>query len=279
MDMKELFGLDGKNVVITGAGSGMGLAATKLLKDLGAHIYATVRRKPLGFEVTREITVDLGIPAQIDALVGELPDRIDAMFLCHGISNAQGNTNELEVNLVNFFSFKYITEKLLPRVTDDGSVTFISSNGGRQWRDSLAECLDIIGCNTWNEARAWYEAHPDATRGAYVFAKKCQHAYVMSRVHAPEFIDRKIRLNALAPGYTQTGLSDDFNRSINGDSEYGKKLLDSRFLSSWNGRMASPEEMGYPLVVIGSKICSYMSGQLIYVDYGASSQQDLDELV
>ncbi|MCJ7836275.1 hypothetical protein MUB23_12860 [Cuneatibacter sp. NSJ-177] len=55
------------------------------------------------------------------------------------------------------------------------------------------------------EAISWYQCHPECTGGGYVFAKKCQHVYVMSKVHAPEFIDRKIRLNAIAPGMTKTG--------------------------------------------------------------------------
>ena len=29
--------------------------------------------------------------------------------------------------------------------------------------------------------------------------------------------------------------------------------------------------MGFPMVVVGSDICSYMSGQLIYIDYGLTS--------
>ena len=53
MDIKGLFGLEKKNVVITGAGSGMGYAATRLLRDLGADVYAVVRRKPLDFSVTK----------------------------------------------------------------------------------------------------------------------------------------------------------------------------------------------------------------------------------
>ena len=55
------------------------------------------------------------------------------------------------------------------------------------------------------EAISWYQCHPECTGGGYVFAKKCQQVYVMSKVHAPEFIDRKIRLNAIAPGMTKTG--------------------------------------------------------------------------
>ena len=279
MDMKELFGFEGKNIVITGSGSGMGLAATKLLAELGGNIYASVRRKKLDIPVTKEIYADLGSSEGIDSFISQLPEKIDALFLCHGISNSMGNTNALEVNLTNFLSFKYLTEKLLPRISDNGSVTFISSNGGRQWRESVSECLALIRCSTWDEAVNWYNEHPNVTKGGYVFAKKCQHVYVMSKVHAPEFIDRKIRLNAIAPGMTLTGLTNDFNSSIDGNPEHGKEILEKAFLSYWTGRWASPEEMGYPLVAVGSNIFSYMSGQILYIDYGSSSMSDFSKLI
>ena len=35
--------------------------------------------------------------------------------------------------------------------------------------------------------------------------------------------------------------------------------------------MAQPHEMGYPLVCLGSKLCAYVSGQKIFVDYGLTS--------
>lgn len=46
------------------------------------------------------------------------------------------------------------------------------------------------------------------------------------------------------------------------------------FLKSWNGRLGRPEEMGYPLVVFGSDLCSYLSGQIVYIDYGMTGQKD-----
>lgn len=90
---------------------------------------------------------------------------------------------------------------------------------------------------------------------------------------SPEFIDKRIRLNAINPGDTATGLTEDFNRSTspNGDVKEGEEMISNIFLKSWNGYAASPEEMGHPLVVVGSDICSYMSGQLIYIDYGLTS--------
>ena len=51
------------------------------------------------------------------------------------------------------------------------------------------------------------------------------------------------------------------------DIAYGIKVCAGAQFRRW----ASAEEMGYPLVAIGSQIFSYMSGQVIYFDYGMSS--------
>ena len=278
MDLLNVFGLKGKNVLVTGAGSGMGKTAARLLTELGANVYATVRRKPVDFAVTKQIPCDLGSKEGIDAMLAQLPDALEAIYICHGISNTQGNSNAMQVQLTNFFSFKYITEQLLPHIADSGSVTFISSDGGKAWRENIPACREVIGCKTWESASAWYEAHPDKTAGGYVFAKQCQHVYVMDMCQNEAFISHKIRINAIAPGMTKTGLTNDFNTSICGDAEKGQAILEKLFLAPWNGRWASPEEMGYPMAVVGSRLFSYMSGQILYIDYGTASSWEMDEL-
>ena len=279
MELNDLFGLRGKNVLITGTGSGMGHAAAALLVKLGANVWATVHRRPLDLDVVAGIPCDLSTKEGCDAVIAAAPARIDALFCCHGTADAFGGGNALEVQLTNFWSFKYLTERLLPRISDEGAVTFISSNGGKFWRDHVEDCLEVCACETWDEALAWYDAHPEFTGLGYTFSKECQHAYVMSRVHEPAFIDRKIRLNAIAPGLTRTGLTDAFNRQIDGDPEHGRAVIESLYLDSWNGRYATPEEMGWPLVAIGSRLFSYMSGQIIYIDYGCASEDEMMMLV
>ena len=64
MDAIELFGYRDKNVLVTGAFSGMGKAAARLLSELGANVYAVCRRNgrhsELGFPVTKTLYADLG---------------------------------------------------------------------------------------------------------------------------------------------------------------------------------------------------------------------------
>ena len=279
MDIGGLFGLEGKNVVVTGAGSGMGRAASRLLAELGANVYATVRRHPLDFPVKREIPSELGTREGLDALVAELPPVIDALFVCHGISNSVGMTNGLEVQLTNFLSFRYLTEALLPRMSEGSSVTFISSNGGWEWRERAAACMELIETAGWDEALAWYASHPELTNDGYVFAKQCQNVYVYAKVHDPAFVSRHVRINAIAPGLTKTGLTDDFNRSLTGDAAFGQSVLEDMYLSTWNGRWATPEEMGYPMVVLGSRLCSYVSGQVLYIDWGSAAKWELETIL
>jgi len=271
MDLKELFGYEGKNVVITGAASGMSRSATELLLELGANVYA-IDINPIDLEVTKSWQKDLSKKEEIDQLVEELPEKIDALFLCHGIAHFKGK-NELLVQKVNFYGQKYMTEKLLDRISDHGSVTFISSVGGFGWQQVYKQAVELINIPTWEEAMDWYENHQELISNAYVFAKQCLESYVTYKCMSKEFIDRRIRLNAINPGDTTTGLTEDFNKSTspNGDIKEGEEMISNIFLKSWNGYAAEPKEMGHPLVVIGSNICSYMSGQLIYIDYGLTS--------
>lgn len=276
MDIRKVFGYEGKNVVITGSASGMSYDATKLLIALGAKVYA-VDKNEVSLPVEKAFQADLGDKEQIDALAAQLPERIDCLFLCHGIATRPGN--ELLVQKVDFLSQKYMTEILLPRISDNGSVTIISSMGCYGWEKIFADIQELLNAKTWEEAVSWYRKHPDfydtkqRISGDYGFAKMCISAYVVAKCQAPEFITRKIRINSICPGDTSTALSKDFYASAakNGDPAEGQKNVAAVFLDPWGGRSASPEEMGYPLAAIGSDIFSYMSGQNIYIDYGQSA--------
>jgi len=278
MELLDLFGLKDKNVVVTGSNSGMGKAATEMLTKLGARVYAVDIKGELDLPVELELHADLSDQAEIDALIEKLPSEIEALYVCHGISDSPGFQNCRIVQLTNFFSFKYLTEALLPRIADNGSVTFISSVGGRDWPETAERCLSLFDCAAFEEAKAWYEENMDVTELGYSFAKRCQMVYVMTQCQDPKFIDRKIRLNAIAPGMTKTGLTHDFNSFITGDADEGQAILESLFLESWNGRWATPEEMGYPMAVVGSKLFSYMSGQILYIDYGETSHYFVDNM-
>ncbi|MGN1343416.1 MAG: SDR family oxidoreductase [Traorella sp.] len=271
MNTKDLFGFEGKNVVISGAASGMSKAATELLLELGANVYA-VDINPIDLPVKEAYRVDMGNKEEIDAWLTKLPKTIDALFLCHGVAGFAGK--ELNLSNINFYSQKYITEALLDRITDKGSITYIGSAAAFGWEQNYKKIMELMNINDWQEAQQWYMDNFDLINhpNAYGFSKQCLMAYVTKKASDPAFINRKIRINAINPGETKTGLTKYVNLAMaNGDEELGAKMTHSVFLDSWNGYPAQPEDMGYPLVVLGSKICSYVSGQGLYIDYGVTS--------
>ena len=229
MEIKELFGFEGKNVVITGAASGMGKAACELLIELGANVYAA-DLNPIDLPVKKAFQANLGEKEEIEKLVDQLPNDIVAFYSCQGISHFPGR--EYLVSKVNFLGQKYMTELLLPKISDYGSITYISSVGGFGWERNYQNCLDLINQKTWDESMEWYKNHEelfiakDNNALDYTFAKQCLLSYVNAKCMDKQFIGRYIRINAICPGDTTTGLTDDFNKSTgNGNAEVGMVLL------------------------------------------------------
>ena len=69
----------------------------------------------------------------LDVLAEALPSQIDAIFLCHGIALKADASNALEVQKVNFLGHKYLLEKILPRIADNGSISLplLAASDGR----------------------------------------------------------------------------------------------------------------------------------------------------
>ena len=284
MDLKQLFGYEGKNVVITGAASGMAKAATELLIELGANVYA-LDINEVKLPVTKSYKVNMGIKEQIDDVIEQLPETIDAVFNCHGIAAWPGK--EVEVVTINYISQRYLAEQLLPRISEGGSVTFIASDGGYGWEKNWDKLSEILALDTFesNVHRVKENVPYIIEENSYVFSKKAIVAYVKSKVWSPEYIGNRVRINCISPGYTKTGLTSDFEKAteqtaaLAGFKINAKEMIENTYLSEWNGRSARPEEMGYPLVFLGSKMASYISGQDVNISYGKDAYNDIKALL
>lgn len=282
MEIKNLLGYEGKTVVITGAASGMAHCATELLLSLGAKVWA-VDMNPCDLPVEKTVLGNLAKKEEIDRVAEELPERIDVLFMCHGVGLRPGR--EKFIQMVNYVGQRYMAERLLPKIKDGGSVTFISSTGGYGWTGNLENVKPLLDAESFEAMEAWVDGHLDqfAQEGApdpYQFSKQCLSAYVKKMCRAPEYIGRKIRLNAIGPSFTATPLIKDFNMAVSkdGSEKSGEDEMYNLFLKSWNGRPGRPEEMGYPLVIFGSDLCSYLSGQIIYIDFGMTGELDWQAL-
>lgn len=256
--MSDLLGYQGKDVVVTGAASGMGQAAAQLLVDIGAHVHA-LDIAPVSVPVAKAIETDMKDQASIDKAVEKLPNDIYALFNCAGVPSPPFSAEDSV--LINFCGMRYLTEALLPRITDGGAIVSIASTAGMGWKPRLESIKAFLALDgTFETAQEWMAQNPEAWADGYGFSKQCMIVYTMQQAKA--LAGRNIRINAISPSPTASGFMD----KLKGEGEMPDEVVDM-FLPS-NGRYATGAEMGEPLVLLNSKLASFVSGVNLPVDFG-----------
>ena len=265
--MNDVLGYKSKTVVITGAASGMGQAAAQLLVDLGADVYA-LDIADVSVPVAKAIKVDMKDPATLDAALAEIPGEIYALFNCAGVPTPPFSA--LDTLMINFCGLRYLTDSLIPRISRGGAIASIASTAGMAWKPNLERVNAFLALDkSFDAAHAWLDKNPDALADAYGFSKQCIIVYTMSK--AKELAQEGIRINCIAPSPTDSGFMD----ALKGEGKMPDEVIDL-FLPS-NGRYATGAEMGEPLVLLNSKLASFISGLNLPVDYGYCAEVQMGQ--
>jgi|SRR5690625_1230809 len=273
--MKDYLGYDGTVAVVTGAASGIGEATTEMLVELGAKVYAldVVKVEVKGIE--RFIKTDLSDKDSIDAAFEGIPDEIDSFF---GIAGVSGQSTDFDTTMkINYVANKYISEKYLSeRVKEEGAVNFVTSAAGLGWEkeENKEEYLPIVETDGWEETVEAIEQLDFEERdgpNAYNFSKRVMNYYVSTLV-AELGESKQIRVNAVLPAPTNSGLIDDFAKSASQFSggQDGMEALSTT--AGFAGRIAESKEIAGPLVFLNSDLASFVSGVHLDVDYGQNNQ-------
>ena len=253
--MNDVLGYLGKHVVVTGAASGMGAAAAQLLVDVGAEVYA-LDISEVKVPVKKAIKTDLKDQASVDAAIAQLPEEIYALFNCAGVPHPPFSA--LDTVMINWVGARYLTDAMIPRICSGGGIASIASTAGMGWKNNLELVKEFLGVTGFAESHAWLEAHPDLNVDPYGFSKQCMIVYTM--MQAGELAKREVRINCISPSPTATAFMDQLTKDF--DRDLIKVYCPS------NGRFADPVEMGEPLVLLNSKLASFVSGNNLPVDFG-----------
>jgi NAD(P)-dependent dehydrogenase (short-subunit alcohol dehydrogenase family) len=251
---------DGRRVIVTGAASGMGEAAARLLGELGAEVHA-FDIMPVSVPVKQAVEVDLIDPAAIDAAVARVGGPIHALLNVAALPGPPHS--DLDTFLVDFAGTRHLTERVLEHMSAGAAIANVSSVGGLAYLTNQENVRRALAAKTFDEARVWAEAHPEINNG-YEFSKQCLNLW--AQLEAAKLGPRGIRVNTVSPGLTHTPMLDFVHADV---GEEGRAWMDRHYLGP-AGRYGTPMEQGWPLVFLCSDAASFISGANLYVDGGYS---------
>jgi NAD(P)-dependent dehydrogenase (short-subunit alcohol dehydrogenase family) len=245
----DMFRLDGKVAIVTGASSGLGVAFAQALAEAGADVALGARRADRLEETRRlvekagrrAITVqtDVAAPEDCQRLVDQTMQelaRVDVLVNNAGVGTAVPATREtpqqfrsvIDVNLNGC----YWMAQACGRVMQPGS--------------SIVNISSVLGITTAGLPQAAYAASKAGLIG-------------MTRDLAQQWTGRKgIRVNALAPGFFESEMTD----------QYPDGYLDSMTPRIPAGRKGDGRELAAAVVFLASEAAGYITGQTLPVDGG-----------
>ena len=248
----NLFDLNGKIALVTGASRGIGEATAKLLAEQGAHVIVS-SRKIAGCQRVVDEIIEAGNSAEAQTChVGEMDD-IAKIF--DYIKKTHGKLDILVNNAAANPFFGHILDTTLEAYdkTVDVNVRgyfFMSIEGAKIMRENGGG--SIINTASINALQ------PGFQQGIYSITKAA--VVNMTKAFAKECADLNIRVNALLPGLTKTKFA--------GALFENEKMHKMAMAMIPMHRHAEPEEMAGTILYLASDASSYTTGECIVVDGG-----------
>ena len=247
--------LKGKVAVISGGATGMGGAASKLFAAEGAKV-AIVDRNQAAAEATaaairsaggvaEAFVADVSDEAQVSAAVQAVERQFGAITVLFNHAGTIVIKPFLETTLADWDGLHAINVRSMFLMTRAVLPGMIAAGGG-----SIV-CTSSISAVAGTPMEVLY----DTTKGA---------CHMFARAVAVEFRDRKIRCNAVCPGFIRTP------HGLREVAELQKLGIDASetALAAQQGRIGEPEEVAQAALFLASDEASFITGTHLFVDNG-----------
>jgi NAD(P)-dependent dehydrogenase (short-subunit alcohol dehydrogenase family) len=244
----------GKQVIVTGFGSGIGKATARLLARLGARVIG-MDRNPAALDGVSFVPIDLGDPRSIDGAMDAIDGPVDALFNCAGLAPTQP---PLDVLRVNFLGTRELTDRVVGRMARGGAIVSTSSNSGLGWAKRLPELLQLLDERSFEDGLRWIEPRVATIGNPYAYGKEALVVWTMQQ--SAILIARGVRINCTSPGAVQTPMLEEIEARV------PAAAIDA--VAKPIGRRSTADEQAWPLVMINSDAASYINGANVPVDGG-----------
>lgn len=249
LDPLQMFRLDDKVAVVTGASSGLGARFARVLNGVGARVVLTARRADRLASLADELEGALVVPADLaraedrERVVATTLDecgRLDVLVNNAGIGLAAGLEHEeldwfRDVMEVNVTAAWHLCKLARTALIDDGGGSIVN----------VASMLGHVGSTPVRQASYC------ASKGAMIN---------LTRELALQFARRDVRVNALCPGWFPTEMTAGM------ETDEGSQ----RFIAANTPmqRMGAAHELDGALLLLATSAGTFLTGQSIIVDGG-----------
>jgi 3-oxoacyl-[acyl-carrier protein] reductase len=242
-----MFDLSGKTALITGASGGIGGAIAKALHGQGAAVVLSGTRAG----ALEALKAELGARAFI--VQANLSDTASVEALPKAAEDAAGAGIDILVNNAGITK-----DNLFMRMKDEEWDQVIAVNLTAAFRLSRAVLRGMMK-KRWGriiQISSVVGATGNPGQGNYAAAKA--GLVGMTKSLAAEVASRNITVNAVAPGFIQTAMTEAL-------TDQQKEMISQRIPA---GRMGRPEEIAAAVTYLASQEAAYVTGETIHVNGG-----------